>query len=371
MPAPWPWKAALAISSDCEFLTRDGLLGLHRKLSGPDGLGLEVAQSLFFYTTHAICHSSISWFSGAGFTESADAGLMRELIAAGHADTIHAWGDFDAGGWTRAHGEAALDALDRHGLRLPIYSNHGSAANTQNLGHTELTTYQHGDDPAHESYTLDQLRRAGVRYAWVDNALTTRLGGPEPLLYPATARDGTELTIFRRFRGLVGKAAPNAGNLPEQFTPDDVDALSDMRACAVVYQHFGVARKNPDNSFDANTEPYFAPEGWALIEHLAARHHDGTVLSAATGRLLRFVEVQQAARALPTATGLAVTVDLDNLTPACLGGLAFELDRPPQGPITVSDRTGNTVPALWRTEQLGGGRQVVHVPWTRLEPFAW
>ena len=369
---PFPYRSAIAISSDCEFLTGEALLDLHRLLSGPTGLGLEVTQSMFFYTTQALCHSSIGYFEGTSFVKSRYSDLFADMICAGHVDTVHAYGDFDAGGYERAHGERVADELEHLGAKLPIYSNHGSALNTQNMGHSELTTYQQGDNPDHPSYHIDLLKRMGGRYIWVDNGLTTQLGGPEPLLYDAIGRDNTPLKLFRRFRGLVGKAAPNAGNLSEQMTPDDIDAFIDRGGCAVVYQHFGVAGKNPDNSFDANIPPYFEPPAMAVIEHLAARNKDKSCLSAGTGRLLRFVEVAEKAIALRHENGdLAISIALSDVTSRDLEGLSFDLSAPPSQILPIKTQSGTIASSGAQVTQTGADTWIVSFPWHRLGDFTW
>lgn len=369
---PFPYRSAIAISSDCEFLTGEALLGLHRLLSGPTGLGLEVTQSMFFYTTQALCHSSIGYFEGTSFVKSRYSELFSDMIRAGHVDTVHAYGDFDAGGYERKHGEKVAVEVERLGAKLPIFSNHGSALNTQNIGHRELTTYQQGDNPDHSSYHLDLLKRIGGRYVWVDNGLTTELGGPEPLLYEAIARDNSRLKLFRRFRGLVGKAAPNAGNLSDQMTLDDIDTFIGRGGCAVVYQHFGVARKNPDNSFDANIPPYFEPAAMAVIEYLAARNKDKSCLSAGTGRLLRFVEVADKAVAHLRENGdVTISIALDSVISSDLEGLSFDLPGPPAHISTIRSLSGKIASSTAQVIQTGFNKWTVYFPWQRLGDFTW
>ena len=71
---------------------------------------------------------------------------MREMIKAGRLDAMHALGDFENGNFFRYFAEYALEELDKNGLSVPIWSNHGGFGNIQNIG-TENSFYHHsGDD---------------------------------------------------------------------------------------------------------------------------------------------------------------------------------------------------------------------------------
>src|SRR4051794_23887302 len=104
-PFPHPYRAAVAISNDCEFMSWADYLGIYRLLNSPGSLGLEIGTSLFFYVTNALCHSSFGYFDDMDGTPSANASEIREMVAAGYIDTIHAYGDFDDGRFTRRHAE--------------------------------------------------------------------------------------------------------------------------------------------------------------------------------------------------------------------------------------------------------------------------
>src|SRR5262249_7607614 len=149
-------------------------------------------SSLFFFAMHALCHSSLSYFADLAGKETEYAQALREMIAAGYIDTIHAYGDFDRGGFTRPLAEHVLDECRRWKWQRPVWRNHGSNENCQSLGHQRLTTYQRGDDPAAPEYHLDLLRQMGCRYFWVDDGYVPAPDNT-PLLYEETARDGTSL----------------------------------------------------------------------------------------------------------------------------------------------------------------------------------
>ncbi len=60
---PFPYRGAVSISNDCEFLSWDAFLDLYRLLNTRRGFDLETSSSAFFYATHALCHSSFSYFN--------------------------------------------------------------------------------------------------------------------------------------------------------------------------------------------------------------------------------------------------------------------------------------------------------------------
>ena len=205
---PYPFRAALAISTDCEFTTARAYRDIHRILADPTDLDLEVTGSLFFYTTHALCNSSISYFEGTTGTPSRDVDLIETLVRASWIDTIHAWGDFDAGGFRREMAARAVEVCARRDLHFAVFSNHGGDRNTQNVGHEGLRGYQRGDDPSAPQYHLDLTRSLGVRYFWVDPELRPSVISDLPLMRCVTARDGTENDSFQSLPRIGWSTSP-------------------------------------------------------------------------------------------------------------------------------------------------------------------
>ncbi|MBY0437228.1 MAG: ABC transporter ATP-binding protein [Burkholderiales bacterium] len=362
---PHPFMSACALSNDAEFLDFDGFLALNRLLNGPDGLGLPLSNSVFFHVTHALCHGSFGYLEPAMADRRA---LLREAIRAGHIDTLHAYGDFDKGGFRRHHAEAVAEECMRHGLSLPVWTNHGSSENVQNLGHRRLDDYQRGDDPSSDAYHLDLLRMIGMRYAWVDDGLT-RLDSPEPMLYRETARDGSALTLFRRFRGLEGRSAPNAGNLAEQLPVSDIDDLVAAGRAAIVYQHFGVKRRLEAGGFEENRPPFFDAAGMQVLQRLACHHRAGRCWVTTVSKLLAFLEVRDSLAASLVGNTLRLTISRAGLRPADLAGITIR-DVPERVErvelmTTERDACGVTVP----NRRVAPGIRMVALPaW---EPFPW
>lgn len=317
---PYPYRSALALSNDAEFLDFDAFIALNRMLDGPKGFGIPLSNSLFFYVTHALCHGSFGYFE-EGMRQRR--GLLRDVVRAGYIDTLHAYGDFDGGGFTRAHAEAVAAECLKYGLSFPVWTNHGSSGNAQNLGHRRLGVYQRGDDPDSPAYHLDLLRSVGLRYAWVDDGLA-ELVTDDPLLYQEEARDGSVLGLFRRFRGLAGKPAPNAGSFAEQIGTEDIDRLVAAGAAAIVYQHLGVRRRREDGTFERNVAPFFDAAAVRVLERIAAHRRAQRCYVTTAGRLLRYLEVRDCLSAVRVGNALRLVASRGDVRPADLAGITLE-----------------------------------------------
>lgn len=365
---PHPYKAAVAFSNDCEFMTRRTYEDLHQLFAGNGGLNLEVTSSAFFYATNSLCHSSISYFEGQTFHPSDNAEYLAKMIKAGWIDTIHAYGDFDQGGFSRPMAEAVLDEFKRHSLCVDIFSNHGSDKNSQNVGHCDLESYQKGDLPLHEAYHLDITRQLGVRYFWVDTSLVPSPVSIEPLIRQAQARDGSTLLLFNRYRGLVGKAAPNAGLLAEQLTLSDIDSIIDNESACIYYQHFGVREKRSDGTFEANGPPYFSPDAMNVLSYLSAKQRDGSCLVAGVGRLLRYTEARDSLTASKNDTDLILSSTNCTIEPPNLMGITVFI---PAGVeikrmLYVTEGCHPIELDFSRSKSEKAGLDVVYVPWIPL-----
>lgn len=365
LPYPYPFRSAVAISTDCEFMTRQASHDIIKEIADPAGLDLEVANSMFFYTTHAECHSSIGYFDGVSGVPSSDAGFLRELAQEGWIDTIHAYGDFDGGGFERRLAEQVAEECSRHGLRFPVFTNHGSERNTQNVGHGSLTAYQRGDLSGAAEYHLDITRALGARYFWVDNAIQASAIDTSSLFTTEKARDGTDLTVFRRYRGLVGKPAPNIGSLAEQMSERDLDSIVENGAATIYYQHLGVASKNADRSNNPVVSPYFPKDAHARLEHLSSLQRAGSCLVAGTGRLLTYLELRDALSVKLDEEVLRLSTVRAGTGKSCFEGISVRI---PAGAAvkTVVAHCGEVAHELTFERATTADGHVIHVPWRRL-----
>ncbi len=292
LPYPAPYASAISISNDCEFLTRDAALGLLAELSDPDKYGLEITTSMFFYTTNAICHSSIGYFDGLTQTPSVNAPLLRDLCQSGWIDTLHSYGDFDAGGFTRKLAEIAVNEFCKYGLTLPVYTNHGSNKNFQNVGHASLANYQGGDDPSSEAYHIDLTKKLGAKYFWTDDMLSSTPDISQNLFKEATCRDGQKILLFNRYRGLFGCPAPTMESLSSQILESDLRQIAMSSGVAIFYQHLGVASRDSAGTFTALSHPYIPPSADSVFKYLSRLQREKLCLVAGTGRLLSYIQMR-------------------------------------------------------------------------------
>lgn len=368
-PFPHPYRAAVAISNDCEFMGWSDFLALYRILNGPEELGLEVGTSLFFYVTNALCHSSFGYFEDLGNTPSPHAPQIRELVRAGYIDTVHAYGDFDDGTFVRGHAERVVAECERHGMRFPVWTNHGSDQNFQNLGHHGLTGHQQGDDPASPFYHLDLLRQIGATYFWVDDGYQQAVADGTPLLYSETARDGSTLRLMRRYRGLAGKPAPMAASLPEQMTVADLDLLVERSEACIYYQHLGAWERTGPTQFVSNRPPYLSPAGRRVLEHLADLYRRGDCLVTTPARLVRYLAARNAIELRRTPDDDVVIRSAEPLAADALEGLAV-CSASPIRTLFREDEAGRVHPVETARAEVEEGT-CVFVPWKRLPDFTW
>lgn len=289
---PYPYKSAISISPDCEFMSIEAYKDIFSFLSDPTGLDLEVTGSMFFFTTNSLCHSSISYYDTCTTKVSNESGFLRDMSKAGWIDTIHSYGDFDCGGFTRNMAEKVFDECEKYNLKYRVYTNHGTNLNSQNVGHSELINYQKGDLLGDVAYHLDITKGVGVNYFWVDNELQNKPSVSDPLIRRVKARDNTYINVFRRYRGLFGREAPNLGNFKDQFRNIDIDEIVNDKSTCIYYQHFGVAKKMYNGQFVSATKPYFDNESLNRLKYISNKYKSGECWVAGVGRLLRYVEVR-------------------------------------------------------------------------------
>ncbi|MFM6001733.1 MAG: Wzt carbohydrate-binding domain-containing protein, partial [Sphaerospermopsis kisseleviana] len=64
---PYPYQSMISISNDCEFMSWENHLKLYQFLNSEKYLNLEISNSLFFFVTNSLCHSSFSYFQNQSF----------------------------------------------------------------------------------------------------------------------------------------------------------------------------------------------------------------------------------------------------------------------------------------------------------------
>lgn len=388
---PYPFRAGLALSSDIEFTTLEWLEDLMPFLNGRgptplgQGLGLEVTASMFFYSAGG---GTVAFFEGAE-TDSplSDASSrLMEYLRAGWIDCNHSYGDFDGhGGFCRRHAERACEVLEEAGVALPVYTNHGSSDNVQNLG--DGHDYQRGDRREDGAYHADLLHRSGARWLWTDSAVDQgpddkpglrrrlrRWSGlervPPGLIHPWMLADGQRVRRFWRFRG-TGKNAPNLSSLGRQLEIIDWDSLYTNQGGLVLYQHLGVLDRIEGRCLPASrdavrcdAERFLAP-----FRRLQAEHEEERLWIAGTGRFLQYLEMLESVRILKSRDTGGGALRVQVITPGAAGpravaGLTIHVDGCDEVTLQVD---GEPVEVTCHPPD-ETGRPSVSVPW---EPLPW
>jgi len=383
-PLPFPFRGALALSNDAEYLQWDFFEALMRFLNtrtetpfGP-GLGLRVTSSMFFFSAPAY---NFSYFSGpeVGAPRSRVADRLEEYMRAGLIDTIHAYGDFDGtGGCTRGHAVSALRAIEELGLRLEVFSNHGSTDNVQNIGRD--AAYHCGDRPGHAAYHADLLTRHGVKYVWTDSLVTPpadgggwrdtwrRVGRRHPEILASTLLNDDQVFLgFRRLRG-TGANAPNLSSLHAQIGQIGWQEMYATWGATFVYQHLGVLQRTAGvceaatiERVRARPELYLAP-----FHRLHREHQEGRLWVCGCAELLRYLDMIRSVRVRDRPKVGEFELEFPQLVaePATFfAGLTLTAD--PRRNATVVYR-GRALPITWNGPDAADGAYSVTVD--RLKP---
>ncbi len=375
---PYPYRAMLAICSDLdETPDRRMYWEIMRFLNttettamGP-GVGLEVGNSIYF----DMPPGQFAYWN----TDDAGREMVRTLIRSGHIDCLHSYGDLAT---TRTDAGRALDELDRHGCKLEVWVDHGTAAT--NFGADIMQG--HGDEPGHPAYHADLTTGHGVKYVWrgrvtsvLGQECPARLGGmfdprrpigsartvvkeaakqvlartgsrkyaihrPNQVLVEAELRDGTPACEFLRcnpHRGGVS-SCDTGREIGEVLTQAMLDRLVDREGVCVLYTHLGKTRGQAQ---DPRTP--FGQPAVAAFRRLAEAQRAGRILVTTTRRLLGYCRAvrEMTIRAAHDSNGLRIELDTcsrsngNEANPASdLAGLTFCVSDPRTTRVVVDGR---------------------------------
>lgn len=297
---PPPYRKMLAINSDVEFTTWPNQLALMRVFADR---GLETAHSFWFF-----CDPAGTWRLFEDDLVWSKEGLAAlPLLRVGALDTLHAFGGvlhFKGNDFERGQVLAGYDRIEGEGIRVRIFSNHGTTSDTQNLGGTTWsgqpgtgTDYQKGDVDGERRYHLDRTLAHGVKFFWMDVDRSRQqyvfqpsfgrdIGrDPEALFVPQMFRDGTPGLRFRR---TDCELDPDAVNLGQQI---DRVLASPHSGFSVIYNHLGVTR-SPEGKPLQNSPPFFNQDTYEALDRLAEAQLQGKVLVTTTERLLFYAVMQ-------------------------------------------------------------------------------
>lgn len=397
---PFPYRAALAVSSDVDntpslevyLAIMDYLNSTGQTPFGP-GLGLEVGNSFWFFN-----HTSspqLTYFSDDSYSPTPFATHCREFWRSGHVDTLHTYGNFDEGGFQRRYAETAVEELYKQNARVPVWVNHGTPLNHQNLGPGE--TYC-GAVPDHAAYHMDLTRSAGCRYFWLGR-MTHILGQDAKktlsvraknflqrilmmtkyrsvpgeilfdldnrLLLPAVLQDDSQVNEFQRWVNAWGEVKIlDSRDLGIQLRPGYLRTLIRNEGFLIIYTHFC-------ENLDIKAGPTMAlRSNLANLRHLYA---EGRLLVTTTSRLLRYREVSTNLNYDIRSEGERILIEIQDCLTTPVGMSDLNLNDLQGLTFYIEDISG--VRILFKGQPVlqientrdHTGRQSVSIPWVTLE----
>ncbi|MDP2047242.1 MAG: hypothetical protein Q8L00_13635, partial [Deltaproteobacteria bacterium] len=251
-----------------------------------------------------------------GQTPGPEAHHIIQALRGGLIDSLHSWGDFNLAApqpqALRSLAARLVEDLQRQGLSVKVWLNHGDPCNRQNL-RARLQPGYAGDDPASPYYTADLLKPLGLKYYWgsdlvswplssrpgssgswlrpglnaLKNVVKILLGQRQKarttaqimeLCQPVTLRDGLRLMPFTRH--LRGLEEPTSRHTLRYTLGDPVlSQLLAQEGYLILYTHLGLPRPGPGE------ELFPLPDRDAL-DRLAQHYHEGSIWVAPTVRVL-------------------------------------------------------------------------------------
>ena len=393
-PFPFPYQGMLAICSDIDQTTPAKFAALHRFLNTREetplgqGLGLDVADSLWFYSLPGVARDpadqQMSFFAGLDWRQlSPFAGQILDYIRGGWIDTLHTYGNFStlpAGspGFTREHAGRALAVLAEAGLAIPIWINHGNRNNIQNIGDFD---YMVGDLPRNPNQHSHLLYRHGVRFIW--SGLVSGEFRRDAVIAPAPMRDGRMMWRFSRHDFVY---TDDSDNLSQRFgavtgshvgrpiamvwhpklihVQLSVENLRDLAATggyAILGQHLGAGA-------GGEILPAHAIEA---LMRLKAAQDSGEILVARTSRLLEYACTRDHLRfEVRTEADGKIVIDVTGIDDPVRGlqapllhrlrGITFEV--PGEGPVELRYR-GDPIGHWDVVERRLNGKTIVGFTW--------
>ncbi|HPG39475.1 MAG TPA: hypothetical protein PLP19_00570 [bacterium] len=395
---PWPFQAAMAINSDLDntcsgecYTTMMDYLNSDRQTPIGKGLALETANSIWFYNNTTT--PQVSWFNGTGKERNTYTARLVELMQSGHIDTLHTFGNFNEGGFKREHALAALDELEKLGVKLPVWVNHGNKRNTQNIGywptffgavpsapeyHFNLvkeygiryfglgkTTHILGQDAANNPgvYFKNNLQKA-LRYTKYRNLPESPFDLQNRLMWQTTLQDGSRIWEFQRWiNPWGGKSTTNLPDLARQLDPKYLHRLIANQGYLVLYTHI---------CDGLNIQTGIPAEVRRSLEYLSALHKDKILLVTTTARLLKYYEVSRNINYKIITNGnqadifiepqLSVLNNSYQVTPNDLQGVTFKC----KPTMQVTLYLGRERIKCTQYETVGHKKMVITVPWVSL-----
>lgn len=367
---PFPYQAAVTITSDIDGCTLDELGAIHEYLNSQvdtamgRGLGLDIGDSFWMFVATDIegtihpdgrtLADQMSYWRGVS-SDPFCAEAIRHYLKCGWMDSLHSYGDFSRKNpqdihFTRTLAEMAAEHWKETDQTVEVWIDHGNAANVQNFGGADLDRqhYQAGDNPGSPYYHTDLLSNFGLRFVWGSTRapMESKLGRSS-LLYPRTLRDKQKLWGFYRYTnsGLSNEGNPrwlwSAHLLKHQLNSDNFRLLKENNWYASFAQHLGG---------HSNLYQPFRPLESEPLRMLAEEYRRGEILVTRTSRLLRYnladLYVEWSGKVHPEDS--RITIDISSIDDPHRGsylpcvedirGLTFYCNDPSRVSITLNDQ---------------------------------
>ena len=337
---PYPYQAALTICSDIDGTSLENFIEIHKFLNtnqntllGP-GLKLPIGDSFWMYDSPEIVDHAFSYFKNLRGTPSPAATIIRDFIKAGILDVMHSYGNFETiGDFSRPLASQALEELEKHGLKIDVWTNHGGLESVQNIGQNSPGKGDINLGDITQFYHSDLLLNYGIKFYWDNEAsLMTNVGQDCPAkfsdaywqsplyqgwrsrlksmikgvaswadhrLYPITnthyvpwkkfdsknelilsdtLRDSNNIYKFKRY----GHGRFDwSDNLPYLLNDKVLAKLLSNKGFLILYIHLG-DRKNPQDSLPLSVETT------DTLRKIAQLYHSNKLWVTTTARLLKY-----------------------------------------------------------------------------------
>lgn len=389
---PYPYQAMLAICSDLDdtpdcqvYLDTLKYLNTTSPTAMGEGVGLEVGNSIYF----DMPSNQFSYWN----TDDAGRDMVRRLIRSGHIECLHSYGDLAT---TRRHAERALEELARHGCRIEVWIDHGTAPS--NFGGDIMRGS--GDLPGAAVYHADLTCDFGVQYVWrgrvtsvigqngprslrgiwhyghpIASAKTVAkefvkgrlahagnrkyaMHGSNEVLRRVGLRSGHQVWEFLRANPHWGgvSCGETAGGLAAVLVEPMLRRLVEREGVCVLYTHLGKF-KSYEQSFGARTRQ--------ALERLAQYMRNGKILVTTTRRLLGYCHAVRGIRAIHNSDGDWLKIDLrTNMRNEDLSGISFYVPEPARTRVAIN---GREIRDLGRNPPDHTGAASVSLRWRSLE----
>ena len=404
LPLPWPYKSAMAISSDIDDCPPELFGHIHTFLNTEEetpmgrGLGLEISDSLWLWShdNHLVSllddENKLRNYSNK----------LASLCHSGWIDAFHSMGDFNTvSGFTRDKAGLGYKILNDLGIRLETYINHGNRQNHQNFSCRLANSYL-GDDPDSKYYHSDLALEHGIRFYWWDELVDTPLSCLKPsaasslrlfldstiknsiktvmgkgkstrsreslkeLMVPYQLKDANSLWAFTRYNYYPGDlwARPGRHSFKHQLREEFLQELISQAGYAVLYTHFGQPQwQEGDDILDG--------ENLAALKRLQQLYQDKEILVAATGRLLNYWLISKYLMWSSEESQNELVININgidepvsgkqNITPEQLEGITFRHRSKKNVKILLQDQEVEG----YKTQE-NNDEAIVYFPWQKL-----